>query len=233
MAVDLGTSIGAITSGAKSAGVIGVSVIAWLGIVLICGAIAGVLAWVFIRKKKFKNKIFVWQKVGSDFEPTIKDKAMEIRHGKDGTTVFYLMKLKKIIPKPNLQIGRNNYHFFERSDGEWINFNAKDFDEESRKMGAHFLDKEMRHVRLAIEKNMTDRLDKKPSWLAQHWTVVAGVVFITMLGIMVFLLFDKWIELAGTTNAGVETARLVLAEVRGILSSMDNICVGGSGIIPA
>lgn len=231
MALDIGTSVDAITGGVRNAGFIGVSVIAWLGIVVIFGLLAGVIAWMVLRKKKFKNKIVIWKRIGGRFKPAITDRAMEIKHGQDGTTVFFLQKLKKVIPKPNLQVDDWTYYFFERSDGEWINFDIDDFDEQSRKMGAHFLDKEMRHVRLAIEKNMSDRLEKKPSWLSQHWTVVAGVAFITMIGIMVFLLFDKWIELAGATNAGVETAAIVMEKVNSVLGSLDNLCTGGSGIV--
>lgn len=233
MAVDFGGTLSAITEGAKGVGFVGVGVVAWLAVVLIFGVISGAIAWIYLRKKKFKYKIIVWKKIGGNWKPALKDKAFEMKQGKDGTTIFYLGKLKKIIARPSLQVDDNTFYFFERSDGEWINFVPADFDEISQSMGAHFLDKEVRHVRLALERNMSERLEKRPSWLAQHWTVVAGIAFITMLGIMVFLLFDKWIELAGTVNAAVETGRVIMEQSGQYLSALDNICNGGSGIAPA
>lgn len=231
MGVDLGGLVGTIGSEAKNIGFLGVGIIAWFGILLIFGAIAGFVTWLYISKKKYKYTIVIFQKIGGQFKPGLRDKACSLKHGKDGTTVFYLRKLKKIIPTPQLQIDNNTYYFFERSDGEWINFLPSDFDEQSKSMGAHFLDKEMRHVRLALEANMKDRFEKKENWLAQNWQMLVGIGFIAMVGVMTFLLFDKWIELAGATNAGVETARQVLEQTNRILSNMDNICSGGSGII--
>jgi len=48
---------------------------------------------------------------------------------------------------------------------------------------------------------------------------------------MVWLLFQEWTELAQATSGAVDTAAVVLDRIDQILSSMDNICSGGSGIV--
>lgn len=230
---DLSGTLTSVVSGAKEVGFVGVGIVAWFGLLIIFALIAGVGTWWYVNKNKYKNKIIVFKKIGGTWKPSIKDKAMEMKHGTDGTTIFYLQRLKKIIPRPQLQVDDNAYWFFERQDGEWINFVPDDFDEISRRMGAHFLDKEMRHVRLALESNLSNRLEKKPSWISEHWTMIAGIGFIAIIGVMTFLLFDKWIELAAVTNAGVESASIVMDRVSDILGSLDNVCNGGSGVIQA
>lgn len=233
MAVDLGGTLASVTAGAKEVGFIGVGILAWFALLIVFSLIAGGIAYLLVHKKKYKNQIVVFKKIGGQFKPAIRDRAMEMKHGTDGTTIFYLKRLKKIIPTPSMQVDTNMYYFFERADGEWINFLPGDFDEQSKRMGAHFLDKEMRHVRLALESNLSNRLEKKPTWLAEHWTMIAGIGFIAIIGVMTFLLFDKWIELAAVTNAGVENAGDVMSKVSDILGAMDNICTGGSGIVQA
>jgi hypothetical protein len=229
--VDVGSTASSIVAGAKSVGMQLVSVVVWLAIILVVAAIVGLFTWLYIKRKKFKYTITIFEKINGRMEPTKRDRAVEIRHGGDGTTVFYLEKNKKTIPRPTIQTGRNSYWFWIREDGEWINFGPGDFDEEARKLGAHFLDKEMRYARTSIQKGLKDRFEKKPSWLAEHWTMIAGISFIAIIGILTFLLFKQWIELAGATNEGVAMAGEVLDKVQVVLGSLDNICSGGRGYV--
>ena len=72
--------------------------------------------------------------------------------------------------------------------------------------------------------------------LAEHLTkygiYIITFSYIALIGIMVWLLFDKWVDLAQATAASVDTAAVVLDRIDQILGSMDNICSGGSGLVP-
>ena len=204
------------------------SLLTWLIILAVIIILAGVIIFFLIRRLKFNKKIIIFEKIGGRWEPTRKDRAMEVPIGGAGDTAFYLLKHKKHLPTPSLQMGRRIYWVFIRRDGEWINFELADLDEESLKMGGRMLDKEMRYNRTALQKSFQQRFNKK-SWISENWTIIAGLGFITMIGVMTWLLFDQWIELAATTNDGVRISKEVIELIRQTLVSMDNLC-SGSGI---
>ena len=201
---------------------------AWLLFFVIVLVIIGVGAYLFIRKLKFNKKIIIFEKIGNHFEPTKTDRAMEVKFSTGGDTIFYLQKHKKYMPSPELQTGRRVYWYWIREDGEWINFCPGDFDEDAKRLHAHFLDKEVRFARTQIQKGLKERYDKPGFW-KQYGILVFSIGFIAMIGIMTWLLFDKWIELAATTNAGVESAGLVMKQAGEVLSAISNVCSGGSG----
>ena len=138
----------------------GASFITWFIILILFIGGIGVATFFILRRFKFKYRIIIWERVGSTYEPTRKDRAMELRFGQGGDTVFYLLKHQKYLPNPSLQTGRNTFHFYVRSDGEWINFQHTDFDEKQQKMGAKFLAKEMRYARTQIQKGLLERYQK-------------------------------------------------------------------------
>jgi len=205
---------------------------AWLVLAIVFLVFLGVCTWLFVRKLKYNKKIVIFEKVGGRFEPTRNDRAMEVKFSTAGDTIFYLRKHKKYIPNPRLQTGRRIYWYWIREDDEWINFEPGDFDADAKKLGAHFLDKEMRYARTQIQKGLKARYEKQGFW-KQYGVLVFSLGFIVVLGMMMWLLFDKWIDLAGTTNAGVETAKEVLKEAARILGAIDNIKSGGGGYVPA
>jgi len=196
--------------------------VTWFVIIFVFAILAGAATWYIIYRRKFNKKIIIFRKVNGRFEPGGKDIAMEMKLGQGGDTLFYLSKHKKYLPTPELQVGRNTYWFMVREDGEWINVDIEDIDEQMRKVKAHFLDKEMRYARVALQRNLQDRYDK-PSFWSKYGGLIAYVGLIMITGIMSYLLFDKYIELAGTVNGAVEAAATVLDATRDILVALDNV----------
>jgi len=230
----LGETTGIIKSFLPKVGGAGKAILgwgAWIIVIIIFSALIGFGVWFFIREKKFNKKIVVFEKIGNRFEPTMNDKAMEVKFSTGGDTIFYLRKSKKYLPNPRIQTGKRTYWYWIREDGEWINFGPGDFDADARQLHAHFLDKEMRFARTQIQKGLRERYDKPGFW-KQYGTLVLSLSFIALIGALTWMLFDKWIALAGATNAGVETAAKVMDKANQILSSMNNICQGGSGYAP-
>ncbi len=200
----------------------------WILFFLLFLAGGGVVGFIYLYRRKFNKKIVIFEKINGVFQPTRSDRASEVKLSTSGDTIFYLKKHKKYIPNPSIQTGIRTYWFFIREDDEWINFGLEDLDLLSKKVGARFLDKEMRFARTQIQKGLKERYDK-PSFWQQYGLLLFSIAYIVIIGIMTWLLFDKWIELAGTTNAGVETAAKVMEKIDQTMGSLANLC-SGSGL---
>ena len=194
-------------------------------VILLIAVLAGVLGYFIIQRKRYNKKIIIFEKINGRWQPSRKDTAMEIKVGDNNDTAFYLRKHKKHLPTPRLQMGNRVYWICIREDGEWINFDLKDIDQQSREAGAKFLDKEVRYATSGLRKLLKERFEKKSIW-AQYGIMIASVGFIVILGIMVYLLFDKWIDLANTTNNGVKQAGEVIKLAKEVLVAVDNVNSG-------
>ncbi len=190
----------------------------------------GTLVYVYMKKVYYK-KIVIFERVGGHIQVTKKDVARNIRMGDAGDFILYTRKFKKFLPPASIQTGNNTYWYFIREDGEWINIGIKDIDEQMKEMNAHFLDKEMRFARTGMQKNLRERLQKITFW-DKYGAMVIWTVYIVVVGIMTWLLFDKWIELSNSIKSAMETAKQVMDLQRETLQSIDNIRTGGGGIVP-
>ena len=194
-------------------------------IVILIVVVIGLGYWI-IQRRKYNKRINIFEKIHGRWEHTKTDKAMEVKIGKTGDTVFILKKHKKYIPIPSLQMGPRIYWLAVREDGEWINFEIEDIDVKQRKAGVHFVNTDMRYARTALEEALKDRYDKPQFW-KEYGIIIASVGFIAMIGVMTWLLFDRWIELASTTNAGVQASKEVIELAKETLIAIDNIRMAG------
>lgn len=217
---DIGDTVGEFIPGISFGGIFGA--IAILFIILIFGGIAIFIGYMMIQKKRFNKTINIFEKINGRIEHTSTDKAREMKIGRSGDSVFFLKRAKKALPTPTIQMGRRKYWYYIREDGEWINFGVEDIDAIMKLAGVHYLDKEMRYARTALEQGLKERFDK-PNFWKEYGVMIASIGFIVILGVMMFLLFDKWIELASVTNEGVKTSGEVMKLARDILSAINNI----------
>jgi ABC-type multidrug transport system fused ATPase/permease subunit len=213
------------------------SVGVWLILIFVFAVICGIATYFIVVRLRYKNKIVIWEKVNGRFEITGRDKAMEMPLSRFGETVFYLQKRKKYLPRPNKQVGRRMYFFFIRDDGQWINVDMEDIDTKSKRMRIHFTDKSMNYARTQIERALKERYDK-PNFFEKYGTIIVSVVFVVLIGILTWLLFDKWIELARITNEGVtqsnllmEKSAVVMDKLGNLVTVIEGLCQGGSGVI--
>lgn len=189
-----GDIAGTLGLGGLNMGTIG-SVFLWIFIIiLVLGGIAGVIIWWIMRKSYSKN-IWVFGRVAG--VPMLKfiDKGKLVAFGMAGDKLIKLKTTKKWLPPPQIQMGKEIYWYYEREDGEYVNFSLQDLDEMQKKAGAYYVDTDMRMQRLGIEKNLRDRLDKK-SWLEKYGTMIAGVIFMIMVTVCLVVLFSKLKDVA-------------------------------------
>lgn len=233
MAIDLiseGKSIIGIGAkeGVAKTGVSGGTIMFIIVLILIFITLALLLTLWLLKRKQFKYKIIIFERIDGRFQVSRRDKARRLPIGKSGDEVMYLRKFKKFLPTPTIQTGINTYWFFISDDGEWINFGTGDFDENRREMGAKFLDKEMRYARVGLDTMIKERHDK-PSFWEKYGGLIAYTVLILVTAIGFWLLMDKMLDVSASAGGAVDSARGVLEQIDKILAKVNNVCTGGAG----
>jgi len=204
----------------------GLNFFAWIIIIIVVVAVISVLTILYILNKSYNKKIVIYEKIAGRFTRSGFDRAKEIKFSTAGDTITYLRKRKKYIPNPSIQSGPREYWYFVREDDEWVNFGLKDLDEESRQAGARFLDKEMRYARTSIQKGLRDRYDQPTVW-QKYGIFIISFSYVALIGVMAWLLMDKWVDISSSVQAAMDTSGVVLQKVDKILISLDNVCAAG------
>jgi len=197
-----------------------------IGGVLICGAIVFFVYW-YIQQKRWNKKIVLFKKVANRVIPTVHDKGMFERIGQSGDYWLKIQKMKKTLPRPKIEMGKDTYWFFEREDGEWINFEMADIDKQMKQAGAYYVDEDMRLQRLGIQKNLAQRLLKETFW-QKYGTTIMLIIFVLIVTIALVVLFQKMTD---NWKVATETAKAIEHMASSVEQMSKNI--GGSGVVPA
>jgi len=200
--------------------------------VIIVLILAGVMMFFLALRYLFNKKLVIFEKIGGQIQVSKRDAAREIRLGQAGDTAFVTRRTRKTLPRGDIQTGKNIYWYFIRGDGEWINFGIEDIDEVMKTMGAKFVDKDMRYARLGLQKNFERRFQKVTFW-DKYGAWIMWTTYLLVTGIMTWLLFDKFIDLAGEVSNIVDSADRIMERSEQVLVSLDNVCTGGTGLVSA
>lgn len=205
-----------------------VSVLSTFISVIIVALIVAVLIFMWIRNKKYKYKIVIFEDVaGRGHIPVGKDKARLHSIGDTGEEVLYLRKAKKMKQAyGNKKVGENTYWFVIGSDGYWRNV-VPEYDDEGGKLDLKPTDRDMRYMHVALGRNLKERFDKQ-SFLQKYGGVLAYFGLIAITGIMMFLLFDKWMDVSQAANGAVEAATKVVEQAERLLAAVDSFDTSGS-----
>lgn len=175
-----------------------------LGILVFAVALAIFTYFMYI-KLRYNKKIVLFRKVGTSIVPVIYDKGWLTRVGSAGDTWLKVRKTKKTLPRPRMQIAKNEYWFFEREDGEWINFTLQDFDKTMKQAGVYYVEEDMRLQRLGIQKNLQERFQKVSFW-QKYGGMIMSLIFILVITVCLVVLFK---EMAKNWEIGREMASAV------------------------
>jgi len=204
-----------------------VSVVTFAVILFIVAIIFAVILFIVLTATKYNKKLVIFQKVGKTIEVVKRDRAMVVKFGEAGDTIFFVKKSKKYLPDPSIQTGRNTYWYYIREDGEWINFGIEDIDEKFKELKIHYLDKEMRYARTQIQRNLKERYDQ-PNFWTKYGGLIAYIGLVAMTGIMMWLLFDKFLDIASSVNVAIDKAAEVQETTKQIIGGLDGLKATGS-----
>lgn len=174
---------------------------------LVIIGLIGILAFFIVRKRLYYLVIPVYKKVGNRVTRVGTYRARTVPIGRAGDLLWYVAGAKKYLPPGTIQSANNEYWFYIREDGEWINFGMDDLDEIQRQMGAKFVHQDMRMVRLGIDRLLEQRLMNQSFW--QKWgTTIMSVVFFLILAISLTLylyMFGKNLEQISTITERLDS----------------------------
>jgi len=204
-----------------------------IGSILAIFIASAIIIWLIYRAKLYNKKIVVFENIsGQGFQPVFKDRARLIKVGDGGEELLFLKKKKVYRTAYGKKMGKNTYWFSVGQDGYWYNCVLGDLDAKMGMLDIEPIDRDMRYMHVAVRKNIQSRY-RKVKFMEKYGTMVMNSVFLVIMILGVAFLVDKmggWLE---TLNTTMQTAKAVMETNQQILSSLDNICVGGRGIIPS
>jgi hypothetical protein len=205
--------------------------------IVVLGLIAGII-YMNSVKKKFWIKIHVFRLVGNVPTRVAIYVAKEVNFGMAGDKLWKVAPNKalgmmfstiKWIPVGKLQTARNEFWYWIREDGEWINFIQSDIDEISKKAGVHFVKEDMRLQRLATERLLEQRLMNKSFW--DKWgNTIMTIIFFLVIAVCMVIIFYQWGKLLDKMTPAMD-------KLSKSLDIVTRTCfvneTGGTGLIPA
>lgn len=213
------------------AGSFAVNIIVWVIIFIVLGIIAGLVFYFAIQRKRFNNILIIFEKINNVWVDTFLDKGMEVKFSPLGTSVMYFRKLKRNEPMPKIQSGSRKFYFKKYPDGTLINFRLDDNETDDFEKFTD-MNKAMLYHHTGINRGLNNRYDKLNPW-KEYAPIIISVIFIAMMGVMVWLVMDKMLQIQTVQNAGTESMVKVLDKANSILGKLDNIGSGGSGFVQA
>lgn len=195
--------------------------------------IVGVIVlYLVYRMRVYNKKVIVFENIsGQGYQPVLRDKARLIKIGDAGEEILYLSKKKVYRTAYGRKMGKNTYWFAIGQDGYWYNIVLGDLDAKMGMLDIEPIDRDMRYMHVAVRKNIQDRY-RKVKFMEKYGGVVLSGVFLLIMLIGIWLLLDKIGDIAGSINTALESSKIVIDQAGNMLSSVDNICAGGTGITP-
>jgi hypothetical protein len=191
-----------------------------LGSILVSAVIIGGII-VLMMWLKYNKKAVIFQKVGNKIVPTVYSKACFEKIGRAGDRMFFIKTLKRYTKDASIQMGKNTYWFFEREDGELINFCLEDFDEIMKKAGAFYTDFDMRMARLGIEKNLAERHLNKSFW-DKYGAMLMNILAFLVIVVCLVIFFWQLDKVMKSLNG-------LIGVMDGYIQAYNNIVQGSGG----
>jgi hypothetical protein len=203
-------------------GSIGTVLLIFFLAIFIIGLI-GVMIWIYLSRKQLKYTIPLHKKIGNQVIKVAVYKAKDFKISKAGDKLWYVPKLKKYIPCGTLQTAPNEYTYFEREDGEWINISYPDIDEEMKKAKVKYVASDMRSQRIAISNILDARFKGKQSWWEKYGAMLTQIIFYFITCLCLVVIFWQWGGIVESTNTLVDRIALLQSDK----------CPAQQGVVPA
>jgi len=194
--------------------------------------VGAIIIFVIYSKKVYKYKIIIFENIsGQGYQPTIRDRARTIEFGEGGEELLFLRKTKKYRTAYGRKMGKNTYWFVIGQDGYWYNSVLGDLDAKLGMLDIEPIDRDLRLMHVAIRKMIQDRY-KKPKFMEKYGPIViiSGFTLIMIIGI--WFLLDKMADINAASSAAIQVSKEVMEGNREVLTALNNILEGGSGIRP-
>lgn len=203
-----------------SLGLIGTVVLWLVGAFFVCGIIIFIIILVTFYFT-YNQKVRVFGMVGGNPQEKYNTKGKFIRVGRAGDMLLQVkapqslisFKPYRTLPYPTIQSGSRTWYFWERSDGEWINFRLKNLDEIMREAGAHFIHQDMRMQRLAIESLLRERMTKQSFW-QKYGPALLSLGYMLVITVLLIVIFYQWGKIAPEITSAMKAVAEVTEDLK-------------------
>lgn len=199
------------------------------GVIIIVGLIFGFVVYYFINKKRYYITIELYRRIDGQNKMVARLKARDHKIGKAGDKLWFVSKAKKYLAPGELQSGPNVYKYFERSDGEWVNFIVGDIDEQLHKAGVKYIHHDMRAQRIAISKSLAAELQNQSFW-DKYGATITFILEILIFGVAVVIIFYQFGEVIAKMDQVMGSMNKVVVNINSLFQNVSN--AGTSGPSP-
>ena len=168
----------------------------------------------FMRKKTYIYSIHVFKLVGNTPTRVGVYRAKMIPIGRAGDQLMYVGKLKKYLPPPAIQSAKNEFWFWIREDGEFINFSMDNLDSISKKAGIKFIHQDMRMQRLATDRLLEQRLMQKSFW-EKYGDMIGMAILYIIIAVSLTIFMFQYGKIVSQTGALLDVAHRYMLETQG------------------
>lgn len=225
--------------GGFSMGTFAMGLLIFMVVVLILGALG---FWIFVNstKKAYFLRIKVFRNVGNVPTQIAEYRAREIPMGMAGDKLWRVapngalamaFKVVKWLPVGTKQTAKNEFWYWIREDGEWINFIMSDIDEISRQMGVKFTQEDLKLQRLATDRLLEQRLMDKTFW-EKYGNIIMTVIFFLVIAVCMVIIFYQWSKLLDKMAPMFDALTKAMGYVQNVCPAFTNSTGGTSGLIP-
>lgn len=213
---------------------LGVSITAWILILLVvCAIIIGITIFI-LNRRSYKFTIIIFEDVNGSYVDTGKDNAMEFKFGHLGKRILYWRKRKIYTIFPEDRVQQNRFYFIRNKiTGEYIPITINASENEKQLLIQDKLRSKMLGYNVGIRKAIEKEFEVKQSWIRENAVVLISVTFIIILGVIGWLIMDKMLAISGSLSDLAKTLADLTEKVNKLLGVSDSLCSGGSGIRPA
>ena len=197
-------------------------------IFLILAAIAGGVTYYIVNKRTWNKTIVKFREVHGVARRVGVEKAKEVTLPNTSVRAFFLQS-KIFLPRGSIESAENEYWYFIRNDGEWINVGLENINEKLDQMGLKMDHTDMRMANAALKK-LVDNSYKKTNWMKEWAPYIGFTVIILIVGVMGYLVMGESAKVVSAAGGNVESLKDITASMAEILRSLENI-KSGSGVI--
>lgn len=163
-------------------------------IILVAGCWFAYIVW--RNRRIFNKKITVFDIVGINFVPALRDVAKVVKIGSGGFEILYLKKLKIYRIAYGGRVGKDTYYFFILPDGYWYNgmlsADMMAIDKRGGLVPVVTTNPAMRSQYTSLEKQIDSLHKAKTSFMEKYGAWVMGISFVLIAGVMLWMNYREF-----------------------------------------
>lgn len=195
-----------------------------------------IVVFIAMSRMRWNFKYVLFENVaGQGFIPTKRGKCRLISFGDGGEEVFLIQKSNKWRIAYGKRIGKNQVAWAVGDDGYWYNISFENLNKKLLEMGVLPVDRDMRYSYASVRKGIDKRYNTQ-NFMDKYGTLISfGMLLLCIiaLGIVMWMTLDKQADIASGNVEALKVSKEVMELAKQVLSNVDNIKSGGSGLVPA